>query len=265
MNAKTLTGMTLEDVAVRLDEQLPADAYKPVPGGADLTDIDPNFMRKVLNDVFGVCGYGWGYDYDASTIRSRTDVRTNRSGKEYTVIIVTLSFLELWYKLVIEDEVLVCNVPATGSSENSNDAYALKGALTNAIGNAVSNIGFQQSVYLGKRDHRTVRKTAGASRKGKPTRSKAAPKTKAKAKVAVSSKPKSQKTKAAAPAQDNGNSDPGDFEMPFGSGIKGKKLRELDPDKLDWVANKMAPFNDAGKAVQQKARQFQESLEAVAA
>jgi hypothetical protein len=252
MNAKTLTGMTLAEVAVRLDEQLPSDAYKPVPGGADLTDIDPNHMRKVLNDVFGVCGYGWGYDYDASTIRSRTDVRTNRSGKEYTVIIVTLSFLELWYKLVIEDEVLVCNVPATGSSENSNDAYALKGALTNAIGNAVSNIGFQQSVYLGKRDHRTVRKTAGASRKGVSAPKKAAPKAKNKAKA-----------KAAAPVPDNGNSDPGDFVVPFGSGIKGKKLRELAPDKLDWVANKMAPFNDAGKAVQQKARQFQESLAAV--
>jgi len=207
-------------------------------------------MRRVLNEVFGVCGYGWGYDYDASTIRSRTDVRTNRSGKEYTVIIVTLSFLEFWYKLDNGDEVVVCNVPATGSSENSNDAYALKGALTNAIGNAVSNIGFQQSVYLGKRDHRTVKKTAGASRKGKPTRSKAAPKTKAKA-------------KAAAPVSNNGNSDPGDFVVPFGSGIKGMKLRDLPPDKLDWVANKMAPFNDAGKAVQQKARQFQESLEAV--
>jgi hypothetical protein len=254
MNAKTLTGMTLEDVAVRLDEQLPADAYKPVPGGADLTDIDPNFMRKVLNEVFGVCGYGWGYDYDASTIRSRTDVRTNRSGKEYTVIIVTLSFLELWYKLLIEDEVLVCNVPATGSSENSNDAYALKGALTNAIGNAVSNIGFQQSVYLGKRDHRTVKKTTEASRKTRPTQKKAA-----------SSKPKLQKFKANGPTSDNGNSDPGDFVMPFGSGIKGKKLRELAPDKLEWVANQMSPFNDAGNEVQAKAKAFLESLKAVAA
>jgi len=255
MNAKTLTGMTLKDVTVRLDEQLPPDAYKPVPGGADLTDIDPNHMRKVLNEVFGVCGYGWGYDYDASTIRSRTDIRTNRSGKEYTVIIVTLSFLEFWYKLVIDDEVHVCNVPATGSSENSNDAYALKGALTNAIGNAVSNIGFQQSVYLGKRDHRTVKKTGVA---GKASSRKPARKASSKAKAA----PKAAQ-KIAVPVLDHGNSDPGDFEMPFGSGIKGKKLRELDPDKLDWVANQMAPFNDAGKEVQQKARQFQESLAAV--
>ena len=256
MNAKTLTGLTLEEVAQRLDEQLPADAYTPVPGGADLTDIDPNHMRRVLNEVFGVCGYGWGYDYDPATIRSRTDVRTNRSGKEYTVIIVTLSFLNFWYKLDDGDEVVVCHVPATGSSENSNDAYALKGALTNAIGNAVSNIGFQQSVYLGKRDHRTVRKTDGASQKGKAAR-KSTPKAKAKAKAATSSNP-------VAHVSDNGNNDPGDFVVPFGSGIKGKKLRDLPPDKLDWVANKMAPFNEAGKVVQQKALQFQESLEAVA-
>jgi len=255
MNAKTLTGMTLEEVAVRLDEQLPPDAYKPVPGGADLTDIDPNFMRKTLNEVYGVCGYGWGYDYDPATIRSRTDIRTNRSGKEYTVIIVTLSFLNFWYKLQDGDEVTICRVPATGSSENSNDAYALKGALTNAIGNAVSNIGFQQSVYLGKRDHRSVKKTSGKS--GAPTSRPAR-----KSRPAKKAAPVPASSPAAVPS-DNG--DPGDFVMPFGSGIKGKKLRELDPDKLDWVANKMAPFNEAGKAVQAKAKAFLESLEAVAA
>ena len=255
MNAKTLTGLTLEEVAVRLDEQLPADAYKPVPGGADLTDIDPNYMRRVLNEVFGVCGYGWGYDYDASTIRSRTDVRTNSRGKEYTVIIVTLSFLNFWYKLDDDGEIFVCRVPATGSSENSNDAYALKGALTNAIGNAVSNIGFQQSVYLGKRDHRSVKKAPAKS--GYPI---SGPTAKAKA-AKKGSAPAPKASAPAAPVQDNDNGDPGDFVVPFGSGIKGKKLRELAPDKLDWVANKMAPFNEAGKEVQAKAKAFLESLE----
>jgi len=32
---------------------------------------------------------------------------------------------------------------------------------------------------------------------------------------------------------------------------------------LDWVANQMAPFNDAGKDVQAKAKAFLESLAAV--
>ncbi len=49
----------------------------------------------------------------------------------------------------------------TPGSDNKNAAYALKGAITSALGNAVSNLGFQEQVYLGKRDHNTVR--------GKPT------------------------------------------------------------------------------------------------
>ncbi len=257
MNAKTFTGLTLEEAIVRLDEQLPPSAYKPVPGGADLTDIDPNYMRLVLNEVFGMCGYGWGYEYDPDTIRSRTDIRTNKNGKEYTVIIVTLSFLKFWYKLVTDEGVVTCEIPATGSSENSNDAYALKGALTNAIGNAVSNIGFQQSVYLGQRDHRTVKKTgkkaayptSAPSKKSAPKKAKAAPKSKA-------------SPSKAAPS-DNG--DPGSYIAPFGAGMKDKPLRDIPVDKLQWAAFKMDPFNDEGREFQAKAKAYLEQLEAVGA
>ena len=251
MNATTLTGMTLEAAATRLDEQLPPDAYKPVPGGADLTDIDPNYMRKVLNEIFGVCGYGWGYQYNPDTIRSRSEVREGRRG-DRTVIIVTLAYLNFWYKLADGEDLIVCEVPATGSSENSNDAYALKGALTNAIGNAVSNIGFQQSVYLGKRDHRTVKKpSASAGGKTSPQKRKPAPAAKA-----------APKAKSEPAPSDNG--DPGSHIVPFGAGIKGQALRDLPPDKLDWLANQMSPFNAAGKDLQAKAKAFLESLEAVA-
>ena len=136
------------------------------------------------------------------------------------MLLVTLSFLKLWYKLTTDDGVLVCKVPATGSSENSNDAYALKGALTNAIGNAVSNIDFQQSVYLGKRDHRTVKKTGKAPAKsGYPT-SEPAAKRKPAPKPAKGSAPAPKSNPAAVPS-DNG--DPGDYVVPFGAGIKDKK------------------------------------------
>jgi len=259
MNATTLTGMTLEAAATRLDEQLPPDAYKPVPGGADLTDIDPNYMRKVLNEIFGVCGYGWGYQYNPDTIRSRSEVREGRRG-DRTVIIVTLAYLNFWYKLADGEDLIVCEVPATGSSENSNDAYALKGALTNAIGNAVSNIGFQQSVYLGKRDHRTVKKpTPSGSSKAAPAGGKTSPQ---KRKPAPAPKAESQAEKAVPAPSDNG--DPGSHIVPFGAGIKGQALRDLPPDKLDWLANQMSPFNAAGKDLQAKAKAYLESLEAVA-
>ena len=40
-NFKTLAGFTLAEAAIRFDAELPKDAYKKVPGAADLTDIDP--------------------------------------------------------------------------------------------------------------------------------------------------------------------------------------------------------------------------------
>lgn len=153
----TLPGLSLAEAATKLDAQLPAEAYSPVPGGADLTDIDPNWMRLVLNEVFGLCGYGWGYSFHPANIEYHTEVRETSKGRDRTVIVAIVKHLEFWYRLNLGETVEVFKIPATGNSENSTHAYALKGALTNAIGNAVSNLGFQQAVYLGQRDHKTVR------------------------------------------------------------------------------------------------------------
>nr|MBC8508379.1 hypothetical protein [Chloroflexota bacterium] len=62
----------------------------------------------------------------------------------------------------------------------------------------------------------------------------------------------------------SGNGDPGSHIVPFGAGIKGQALRDLPPEKLDWLANQMSPFNEAGKQLQARAREYLESLEAVA-
>ncbi len=144
---KTLTGLTLKDLAVKLDEELPADAYSPVPGGADLTDIDPGYMRKVLTQTFGICGVGWGYQYDVADLGYEPSKRGTSA---------VLRRLEFWYVLVDQGNQSRVTIPASGGSDNSSAAYALKGAITNALGNAVSNLGFQESVYLGHRSHRTV-------------------------------------------------------------------------------------------------------------
>ena len=153
----TMTGLTLGDVQERLDEELPANAYKRLPGASDLTDIDPAHMRRVLNEVFGLCAVGWGYRYDPATVTRSTFEFTNARGEVKTRHEATVTGLVFWYKVVDgEGRCAVCEIPATGGSENSSAAFALKGALTNALGNAVSNIGFQQSVYMGLRSHRTV-------------------------------------------------------------------------------------------------------------
>ncbi len=153
-NIFTLTGLTLEEAIQQLDQELPAGAYKALPGAVDLTDIDPNWMRKTLNHVFGLCGLGWGYEFDPGDLEHRYESRTNARGNEYGVYVAVLTHLRFWYKLVDGNTQYNCSVHATGASENANIAYAMKGAITNALGNAVSNIGFQESVYLGLRSHK---------------------------------------------------------------------------------------------------------------
>src|SRR5512137_2643252 len=154
-NHKTLTGMLLESVAAKLDAELPKDAYKAVPGAADLTDIDPNYMRKILNEVFGLCGIGWGYKYDSADMHTEIEERKRSNGQgTRRVYVATLRRLTFWYKLsAADDSVVVCEIDASGGSDNDVEAYAMKGAITNALGHASSNLGFQESVYLGKRSH----------------------------------------------------------------------------------------------------------------
>ena len=160
----TLTGLTLEQVAQKLDAELPKDAYKPVPGAADLTDIDPNYMRKILNGVFGVCGFGWGYSYEPGDLVVEVEERKTKTGGTRHVHVASLKRLRLWYKLNGANVVHICDVCASGGSDNDVEAYALSGAITNAIGKAASNLGFQESVYLGKRSHRTVGKTSATAK-----------------------------------------------------------------------------------------------------
>jgi hypothetical protein len=162
-STKTLTGVSLSDLPALLDEELPKGAYKAIPGATYLTDIDPAFMRDKFNQLFGLSGYGWGYSYSAESVSlSKEDVvRKKGQSNQYTEEIYFAQLLELtfWYKLVEDEKITRHEIPATGASDNKVAAYALKGAITAALGNAASNIGWQKSVYMGKRSHKTVGKS----------------------------------------------------------------------------------------------------------
>ncbi len=256
-DVKTLTGYTIAEAIGKLDEELPPEAYKSVPGGADLTDIDPNHMRRVLNDVFGLAGYGWGYKYDPDHVYSRVEEHNTKSGKR-TRVVAVVKHLEFWYRLMVDGKPYTGVIPATGASKNSEDAYALKGALTNAIGNAVSNIGFQLSVYLGKRTHRTVRKSGGAVRKPAPRKAappKAAPKTAPKTASAVADDVDDLDDLDDAPAKSSW----GDYVIPLGKN-KGKKLSQVSRRAVEWYANEMSPHTDLGEELQEAAKAYLEEL-----
>jgi hypothetical protein len=234
-NHKTLTGMLLESVAAKLDAELPKDAYKAVPGAADLTDIDPNYMRKILNEVFGLCGIGWGYKYDSADMHTEIEERKRSSGGVRRVYVATLRRLTFWYKLsAADDSVVKCEIDASGGSDNDVEAYAMKGAITNALGHASSNLGFQESVYLGKRSHKTVGKTTA------PAVSKPAPKV-VKPVVVV------------APAPIPTGIDPAGFVIQVGQRA-GQKLGDQDRTVIEWYANSMKASNELQSSLQNAAR-----------
>ena len=242
-NHKTLTGMLLESVAAKLDAELPKDAYKAVPGAADLTDIDPNYMRKILNEVFGLCGIGWGYKYDSADMHTEIEERKRSSGQgTRRVYVATLRRLTFWYKLsAADDSVVTCEIDASGGSDNDVEAYAMKGAITNALGHASSNLGFQESVYLGKRSHKTVGKTTVAAS--------------AKAVVPSASKtaPKIVKPIVVAPAPVPTGIDPAGFVIQVGQRA-GQKLGDQDRTVIEWYANSMKASSDQQTSLQNAAR-----------
>ena len=243
-NHKTLTGMLLESVAAKLDAELPKDAYKAVPGAADLTDIDPNYMRKILNEVFGLCGIGWGYKYDSADMHTEIEERKRSNGQgTRRVYVATLRRLTFWYKLSDADgNVVMCEIDASGGSDNDVEAYAMKGSITNALGHASSNLGFQESVYLGKRSHKTVGKTSAPAKAVVPAVSKP-----------TAAAPKASKPVTSAPVPAPSGSDPAGFVIQVGQRA-GQKLGDQDHKVIEWYANSMKASSDQQATLQNAAR-----------
>lgn len=250
----TLTGTPWSKVEEELDRELPADAYKPVPGGASLTDIDPAYMRDDFNRLFGVCGFGWGYDYDVEDISIDTVKRGTQGATAYSAFVKKLTF---WVKLLDENgEETTLKVPSSGGSVNDVLGYALSGAITNALGKAASNIGFQKSVYLGLRSHKSVGNGAKSPKPAAASAKKETPGKPAAANPAKAQAPKPQ-PKQEEPVSDEiiddqpaSIEDGANFEIPFGN-RKGQKLGDVDLKYIAWYANDMKVEGDPEKAVLQ--------------
>ena len=163
-NLKTLTGFRAEELPEVLDKPLPAGAYKEIKGsGADLTDIDAAWQRRAFNSIFGLYGLGWGLEFSPEEVDVRNE--PNKNGKMQSLARVIGRF---WFLLIDKDgNESKISYPVTGGNGSfTNEGYALKGAITNAIGFGASMIGWQESVYMGIRTHRDT--NASVARKKAP-------------------------------------------------------------------------------------------------
>lgn len=164
MKFTTVTGKDLDEVRKLLDAPLPEEAYKKIGGQAmDLTDISPAWTRRALTSIFGLFGFGWGINHDGSDVELTFEVKQN--GK--TAADVAIKRAKFWYVLLDEQNkphVFSFTTTGSGRNEQGNGGWALKGAMTNALSTAASFLGFQESVYMGKRSHHDT--TAQAPRSG---------------------------------------------------------------------------------------------------
>ncbi len=246
--AQTVTGFTLAQVVAELQQPLPASAYKPVPGASDLTDIDPAYLTEVATKVFGPAGCGWWFDFQPSDLVIAAEVRTAKSGREYTVYTASLHKLVLRYRLLdATGQTLVSEpITATGGNDNEVESYAVRGALTNAIGAAFAKLTWQLPVYKGQLSHRNAatfgengngKKPTGAATKPTATRS-AAP--------------------AAEPAASTASSDQPDlsqFEIKLGKHA-GKKFGEVSSQAIQWYAASMNATTPAAEELRDAAKAY---------
>ena len=156
----TLTGLKIMDAIAKMNERLEDKAYKEIPMGKfKLTDISPAYLIEKLTEIFGPQGIGWSYSFENDDI-------TCSSSEPWLASIIGLEF---YYMVVWGGEAhKVGPILATGGARNSkNVEYALKGAITNALGTAAHRIGWQLDVYKGLRtedgDFESETKHAGAT------------------------------------------------------------------------------------------------------
>ena len=250
--ATTVTGFTLPQVIAELQKPLPPAAYKPVPGATDLTDIDPAYLTEVATQVFGPIGFGWWYDYQPTDLSVTVEARTAKSGREYTVYTASLHKLIVRYRLLDASGHTLISEPitATGGNDNEVESYAVRGALTNALGAAFAKLTWQLPVYKGQLSHRNAA-TFGANGDGK----KPVVSTKAAtpAKPAVATEPVSTAA--------NGNGHDADLNALLNYVIPpaiqskhaGKKLSEVSAQVLEWYATKMAVTTPESQVLKDKA------------
>ena len=238
MRYSTLNGILIDEAIKRLDAQLDAGAYKEIRGGKGqklgLTDINPGYVPPVMTEIFGPFGFGWGFD----VVEDGVDlVKVERNNGYIDDEWRAHCKVSAWYRLAPENDMtntFIVKLPAIpGASANSQREWATKGAITNALGTSLFFLGWQASVYMGKRSHGTGAEvvTVGAAafddlsapvKTDKPT-----PKAEAEPEKQVDS----NKTNAG-------------YVVKFGK-HKGKALAEIGEDMirgtLDWAQSQADP------------------------
>lgn len=155
----TLTGVPVGEISARLNKPLPPDAYSAIKFGvmSGKTDIDPERVRDRFEEVFGPMGIGWRITPHptAGRVEHRTEERTTGKGEIQTWHVVTLVAHTLAYSVLMPDGSLVwADVSTTSdSSDNMDEGYAYRGALTSLMKQVYKLLGGMNHIMYGQYTH----------------------------------------------------------------------------------------------------------------
>ena len=146
MAYKTFTGIDAKEIPAALAKIFEdTKAYKGVPGGADLTDINTGHMLERITEVFGPKGLGWNFVFLPEYMEIVNPLEKR--------VLARLKYAIFKYMITKEDgqEVWI-EIPTSGANTNEL-AYAEEGARTSALGAAIKGLCFQLPIYKGLLDH----------------------------------------------------------------------------------------------------------------
>lgn len=138
--------------------------YRPLTGGANLTDIRPIARTVLLTKLFGPVGLGWKLDYDSDDVVVHTlpievlnDKKLDRTKVAKTAGFCVIKKVSLYVRWIIDGELTWGDaIPCPGINQNPMFEYTGKGALTTGFGGAISQLLFQASVYAGVLNHKNA-------------------------------------------------------------------------------------------------------------
>ncbi len=154
---KTTAGVAVEKIAALLAEIFTdaEKAYKAVPGGADLTDINTGHMIERVTQVFGIKGLGWNFRWEPDDLVFIGDLAgatarctAHLKNAVFSYCLVDEAGESHWFAIQT-------------SGMNTNSAlYAEEGARTSALGAALKGLCFQLPIYKGYLDHHNAQAVA---------------------------------------------------------------------------------------------------------
>lgn len=151
----TFGKILVAELSNALARVLPPEAYTEIKGTRKkgMTDTKPHFLRERLTEVFGTAGYGWWFEVEEMTSEY---VSGNNNPWTSTCRIKFYYRYQEWdgdmYMSSVSEP-----VPGIGGISMDRKDFSERGAVTNALGDALKQLGWQKGLWFGIYNHNTAK------------------------------------------------------------------------------------------------------------